>query len=70
MTKHSPAKYPCRLQRMIWIGTMTAGTCFATTCETRLRDAFVFGTRDFILGTLLNPTNFIVTADDLANNGI
>ncbi len=69
MTKHPQAKNARRLQRMIWIGTLTAGTCFATTCDTRVRDSLVFGTRNFILQTLLNPANFIVTADDAANTG-
>lgn len=35
-----------------------AGGTTLQTCETRLRDAIVTGTRGYI-GTLLDPTNFI-----------
>jgi hypothetical protein len=34
----------------------------------RVRDALVFGTQNFILNTLLDPANFIVTDDDLASD--
>lgn len=47
---------------------MVVGTCFAGTCQLRARDALVFGTQNFILNTLLNPANFIVTGDDLSGN--
>lgn len=47
---------------------MIVGTCFAGTCQVRVRDSVVFGTQNFILNTLLNPANFIVTADDIAGN--
>ncbi len=47
---------------------MIVGTCFAGTCEVRVRDAFVFGTQNFVLNTLLNPANFIVTGDNLAGD--
>ena len=47
---------------------MLVGTCFTGTCETRVRDALVFGTQNFVLNTLLNPANFIVTGDDLSGD--
>ena len=47
---------------------MLVGTCFAGTCEVRVRDALVFGTQNFILNTLLNPSNFVVTGDDLPSD--
>jgi len=56
-----------RNRRSIWTAMMIVGTCFAGTCEVRVRDALVFGTQNFVLNTLLNPANFIVTGDDLAD---
>ncbi len=55
-------------RQSIWAAMMIVGTCFAGTCQVRVRDSVVFGTQNFILNTLLNPANFIVTADDIAGN--
>ena len=57
-----------RIRRTNWTAMMVVGTCFAGTCQLRARDALVFGTQNFILNTLLNPANFIVTGDDLSGN--
>lgn len=45
-----------RLLRSL-VAILASGSLFQT-CETRLRDAFVTGTRDYVL-SLLNPETFL-----------
>lgn len=61
-------KYPQQKRRATWAAMMIVGTCFANTCQVRLRDALVEGTQNFVLNTLLNPANFIITPESGATN--
>jgi len=36
-----------------------AGGSVLTTCQSRFRDAVVFGTRDFFLNSVLDPANIV-----------
>lgn len=36
-----------------------AGGSVLTTCQSRFRDAVVFGTRDFFLSSVLDPATFV-----------
>ena len=64
------SKSPQQKRRATWTAMMLVGTCFAGTCEVRVRDALVEGTQNFVLNTLLNPANFIITpASGAANDG-
>ncbi len=48
--------------RKFAVAVLAGGSLFQT-CETRLRDAFVQGTRDYI-SVLLNPANFLPEAPE------
>ncbi|NOX57444.1 MAG: hypothetical protein GXP29_01130 [Planctomycetes bacterium] len=56
-------------RRAIWMAMALTGSCLAATCQVRTRDALVQGTRSFILNTLLNPLNFVITPPQDANTG-
>jgi hypothetical protein len=47
-----------------------AGGTLCGDCQTRFKDAFVQGTRDFVLQTLLDPANFVdlVLSEDEASS--
>jgi hypothetical protein len=40
------------------LATLCSGTLAGQTCEIRTRDALVNGTKTFVSGVLLDPTNF------------
>ena len=59
---------PKQKRHATWMAMMLVGTCFSNTCEVRVRDALVLGTQNFVLNTLLTPSNFIITPASGATN--
>lgn len=71
VTEHKPITQPTSRGRRIWLygATMLGGGLLPATCETRIHDAFVDGSRNFAF-VVLDPSNtggfpFEALLDDL-----